>query len=57
MINPDHKEKRYLVPQQGELRYVERQSESGALRILQQYQWSHTLAGFHWFDINLEAEV
>lgn len=45
-------DQRHLFPSNGMLRFVERETPTTKpVRILQQYQWSHTLGDHGWFDI------
>ena len=48
----------YLIPSAGMLRFVERTDRSdpghpSTKRILQRYEWSHTLKTHDWFDVAL----
>lgn len=52
---------RYLVPEKGMLRFVERavsdpEQERPKLRILQRYEWSSTEGKFDWYDIELVTD-
>lgn len=50
-------EQRFLVPQQGMLRFVEKEIDNhgtpALARVLQQYQWSSEQGQFDWYDIPL----
>ena len=51
-LGPQAKQRRNLIPSNGMLRFVERETPTTKpVRILQQYQWSHTLGDHGWFDI------
>ena len=52
---------RYLIPDHGQLRFVQKTDTSDAThpvttRILQQYQWSAEKSEFDWYDIPLVDE-
>ena len=56
--NPDNKDfmgaDRYLVPTEGRLRWVERLDAHGEPeRVLQRFEWSHSLKDRDWFDVEL----
>lgn len=53
MVNPDFEDymgdSAYLAPQQGMLRFVERDGK----KLLQRYEWSYQLKKHDWFDVPL----
>ena len=49
-VNPDQNET-HLLPQVGELRWIEVETEEGTKRVLQRFEWSFTLSKHSWFDI------
>ena len=54
--NPDRKECSYLIPNAGDLRYVDIDGPDGPVRMLQRYEWSYHLKAFDWFDIHAADE-
>lgn len=54
--NPDRTEPDldFLIPTEGQLRYIEFPEPKCPVRILQRYEWSYHLNEFRWFDVFVE---